>query len=232
MLAFIHKWLNDKLCWCLLCHWIYFCKFWSTYIFTIKTITKEKNIKKCARSCDTSILNHISSLTRLYPAFDFVPTPQLLNTFASVNTTSLTTDWLCSYLCGRKQYTVPTGKCSTSLLTQKSMSQGAILSPFFPSSTKSTFINYANDLTVCTSISDSWDPFAICFCRSLNGSLFLMVPHLMLLNVKLLISACTWAALKDPIVILQSLYYWGFFNKVSKVIYLGVTFSFGISSPS
>ncbi|VDP24128.1 unnamed protein product [Schistosoma margrebowiei] len=99
-------------------------------------------------------------------AFDSIPRQRLLNKLISVNTDSWITNCLCSYLSGREQYTVFGGKFSESLLSHENVPQGAVLSlPFFsfflndqPSSTKNTFVKYADDLTVCMPISSSLCP--------------------------------------------------------------------------
>ncbi|KAH9583718.1 hypothetical protein MS3_00008037 [Schistosoma haematobium] len=63
-------------------------------------------------------------------AFDFIPRQRLINKLISINTDSWITNWLCSYLSGREQYTVFRGMCSESLLSHEGVPQGAVLSPF------------------------------------------------------------------------------------------------------
>ncbi|VDO76582.1 unnamed protein product [Schistosoma margrebowiei] len=115
---------------------------------------------------DAVAVLHHNIVFNLEKAFDSIPRQRLLNKLISVNTDSWITNWLCSYLSGREQYTVFGGKCSESLLSQEGVPQGAVLSPllfsFFlhdlPSSTENTFVKYADDLTVCMPISSSLHP--------------------------------------------------------------------------
>ncbi|VDO75456.1 unnamed protein product [Schistosoma margrebowiei] len=51
-----------------------------------------------------------------------------MNKLTSVNTDSWITNWLCSYLSGKEQYTVFGGNCSTSSLSHEGVPQGAVLS--------------------------------------------------------------------------------------------------------
>ncbi|CAH8594088.1 unnamed protein product [Schistosoma intercalatum] len=191
------------------------------------------NLEKGSKYVRCAFLDYTS-------AFDSIPRQRLLNKLISVNTDSWITNWLCSYLSGREQYTVFGGKSSESLLSHKGVPQGAVLSPllfsFFlhdlPSSTENTFVKYADDLTVCMPISSSLHPIEMneflsrIDCWSVGNGLILnpskcqavnfSMRHKRNLNIILRShSACT---IGDSLI-----------NSVSKVNYLGVTFSSDLS---
>ena len=173
-------------------------------------------------------------------AFDSIPRHLLLNKLISVDTDSWITNWLCSYLSGREQYTVFEGKCSTSLLSTVGVPQGAVLSPllfsFFlhdlPSSTENTFVKYADDLTVCMPISTSLHPIEMneFLSRierwSVGNGLLLNPSKCQAVNFSLrhgqnlysMLGSHNACAIGDSLI-----------NTVSKVKYLGVTFSSDLS---
>ncbi|VDP04985.1 unnamed protein product [Schistosoma margrebowiei] len=155
-------------------------------LLLIQPAIKEHNDPyQCAYRCKTSTLDALAVLHHnivfnlekgkkyvrcafldYSSAFDSIPRQRLINKLISVNTDSWITNWLCSYLSGRGQYTVFGGRCSESLLSHEGVPQGAVLSPllfsFFlndlPSSTEDTFVKYEDDLAVSMPISSSFHP--------------------------------------------------------------------------
>ncbi|CAH8514879.1 unnamed protein product [Schistosoma curassoni] len=112
------------------------------------------NLKKSKKYVRCAFLDYNS-------AFNSILRQCLFNKLVSIDTNSWITNWLCSYLSGREQYTVLGGNCSNSLLSYESVPEGTVLSPlifsFFlhdlPFSTENTFVKYADDLTVCMPVS-------------------------------------------------------------------------------
>ncbi|CAH8500208.1 unnamed protein product [Schistosoma mattheei] len=173
-------------------------------------------------------------------AFDSIPRQRLLNKLISVNTDSWITNWLCSYLSGREQYIVFGGKSSDSLLSQEGVPQGAVLSPlllsFFlhdlPSSTENTFVKYADDLTVCMPISSSLNPIEMneflsrIDCWSVGNGLILNPSKCQAVNfsmrherkINTILRSHSACIIGDSLI-----------NSVSKINYLGVTFSADLS---
>ncbi|CAH8638816.1 unnamed protein product [Schistosoma bovis] len=175
-------------------------------------------------------------------AFDSIPRQRLLNRLISVNTDSWITNWLCSYLFGRDQFTVFGGKCSKFLVSDESVPQGAVLSPLLFSiflhdlpSTENTSAKYEDDLTVCMPISASLHPI------ELNEFLSRVDCWSVVNGLKLNLSKCqavtfgirherhlnTILRSRNACAIGDSL-----INTVSKVNYLRVTFSSDLSRSS
>ncbi|VDP47747.1 unnamed protein product [Schistosoma margrebowiei] len=139
-----------------------------------------------------------------------------------------------------QQYTAFGGKCSESLLSHEGVSQGAILSPplfsfllhDLTSYTESTFVKYANDITVCMSISSSLHPIEMnellsrIDCWTVGNSFILNPSKCQAGNLSMRRERHLYTVLRshNACAIGDSLK-----NTVSKVNYLGFTFSYDLS---
>ncbi|CAH8499907.1 unnamed protein product [Schistosoma guineensis] len=173
-------------------------------------------------------------------AFDSIPRQCLINKLISVNTDNWITSWLCSYLSGREQYTVFGGKCSEFLFSHEGVPQGAVLSPLLfsfllhdlPSSTENNFVIYADDLTVCMTISSSSHPIEMneflsrIDCWSVGNGLILNPSKCQAVNFSMryeqnlntILSSHNACTIGDSLI-----------NTVSKVNYLDITLSSDLS---